>query len=91
MGIVCVSIILVLLGNILVHHEQLGPWVAPLLLLVVLFYWWGREATVSQYRARALRLYVNFLAMPKERIHRRLLRPGEDATPTSPSQSPSPP
>ncbi|MBZ4420232.1 hypothetical protein [Myxococcus sp. RHSTA-1-4] len=82
-GIVCVSVILVLLGHVLVYFEELGTWVAPLLLLAVLFYWWGREAALSQYRARALRLYVNFLAMPTARITRRLLRPDEDPTLTS--------
>lgn len=78
LGIVSVSVILVLLGNAVAYHEQLGPWVAPLLLLALLVYWWGREATLAQYRARALRLYVNFLAMPSARIHKRLARPDED-------------
>ncbi|PTL85911.1 hypothetical protein [Vitiosangium sp. GDMCC 1.1324] len=92
MGIVFVSIILVLLGHAvtLVAHAVLAwdwphwcTWVAILLLLLAarLFYWWGREATRSQYRARAFRLYVNFLAMPLERIRRRLLRPAEDTPP----------
>lgn len=49
-GIVSISAIIVLLGNALVFHEKLGPWVVPLVLLAVLFYWWGREATVAQYR-----------------------------------------
>lgn len=79
-GVVFISAIVVLLGNALVFHEQLGPWVAPLVLLAVLCYWWGREATVAQYRMRALRLYVNFLAMPSARIQRRLLRPDENPT-----------
>lgn len=79
-GVVFVSAIVVLLGNALVFHARLGPWVVLLVLLAVLLYWWGREATVTQYRMRALRLYVNFLAMPTARIQRRLLRPEEDPT-----------
>lgn len=77
-GVVFVAAIVVLLGNALVFHARLGPWLALLVLLAVLLYWWGREATVAQYRMRALRLYVNFLAMPTARIQRRLLRPEED-------------
>lgn len=34
----------------------------------------GLEATRTQYRMRAIRLYVNFLAMPCDFIHRRLLK-----------------
>ena len=35
----------------------------------------GHTAIKAQFRARALRLYVNFLMMPSERIEERLLRP----------------
>lgn len=81
MGIVFVSLIIVLIGNALLYHQQLGPWSVLLVLLAVVFYVWGRETTVAQYRARALRLYVNFLAMPTERIRRRLLWPDEAEPP----------
>jgi hypothetical protein len=84
MGIFFVSVILVLLGNALVYRHPL-PWWGSLLLvtLAVLSYCWGKEATRSLYRARALRLYVNFLAMPTQRIQRRLLRPDEEKAPAS--------
>jgi hypothetical protein len=80
LGVVFSSAIAVTLWNMAVHFFDLRWWNFLLAALVVSFYWVGREATVRQYRARALRLYVNFLAMPPERLERRLLwaddRPG---------------
>lgn len=43
-------------------------------LLVGVTYVLGRKATAAIYRARALRLYVNFLAMPANAVRVRLLR-----------------
>lgn len=78
-GIVFSSAIAVTLWNLAVHWPDLGRWAFVLVILTVLFYWLGREATLAQYRTRALRLYVNFLMMPVERLERRLLRPKEMA------------
>ncbi|MCY1083646.1 hypothetical protein [Archangium lansingense] len=83
-GIFFVSVIIVLVGNAWVYHHWLS-WRGTLLLvgLVIFFYCMGLEAIRTQYRARALRLYVNFLAMPPQRIHRLLSRPDEGKAPSS--------
>lgn len=83
-GVFFVSVILVLLGNVLVYCHLLSRCgILMLIGLTIFFYWMGLEATRTQYRARALRLYVNFLAMPTQRVHRLLLRPDEGKTPSS--------
>jgi len=83
-GVVVCSAITVLVWNLVVYWSG-APVVVRLvlMLLVLVAYWIGREATCAQYRQRALRLYVNFLMMPEERLERRLLRPQEAALPVA--------
>ena len=76
LGITSISLVFALLGGLFVHRSSLSArgWLLLLLAaLVVLFL--GYTAIRAQFRARAIRLYVNFLAMPPERIQRLLLNP----------------
>ena len=76
MGITCISAMLALFWGAIAYWKPLGWWeLVALAVLFVIAYWLGREAILAQYRARALRLYVNFLMMPVERIRHRLLWP----------------
>jgi len=68
LGVVFSSLIVTLLGSA-VYREELH-WKIPAVALAFLFWWWGRETVKTQYRHRALRLYVNFLMLPAERIWR---------------------
>lgn len=84
-GIFFISLIIVLVGNALLHLDTLG-WPRSLLLLALAGACWacGRAATRAQYRARAVRLYVNFLAMPPERLHQLLMKADGGGKPPPP-------
>jgi hypothetical protein len=77
-GITAISLVLVLIGwfaHLALYLVEFGLH-SSLYLLVVLIVAVGssvHEATKAEYRARAIRLYVNFLMMPKERIDALLL------------------
>lgn len=72
-GLVFVSAILVGFVELLVHGPSLsGGHFAFLSVLCVLVYLAGREAIKTQYRSRALRLYVNFLMMPSDCVQKKL-------------------
>lgn len=79
MGILFGSTILVLVGNGLFNQDfrtwgrEVGLGVAA-----VFSYWMGFNVTATQYRARALRLYVNFLTMPIARIEYLLFKEERD-------------
>lgn len=78
LGIVFAAAILALWIPGAIHRDevagQLGLpvslWLLCLLTGGAVLYLLGREAVKTQYRARALRLYVNFLMMPEWRILR---------------------
>lgn len=68
-GTVFVSVILVGLVELVNYWTQIGLFpkvvMAPAILAV---YFLGREAVCTQYRSRAIRLYINYLMMPPERV-----------------------
>lgn len=70
-GIVALFVMLVLHWEIMTDAQR-GAFTLGGLLLAAVLYAVGFGATRAQYRARALRLYVNFLVLPPERLHRRL-------------------
>ncbi len=77
LGVVFSSVIVVVSWILVVQWQELGWWSLLFLAAAACTWWIGREATATQYRARALRLYVNFLMMPEEHLERRLLEPDE--------------
>lgn len=77
MGIVFVSLIIILIANALLRIHTLQWWSLLLLVLGGACWFFGREVTCAQYRARAVRLYVNFLAMPSKRLSLLLMETDE--------------
>jgi hypothetical protein len=80
MGIFFVSVILVLVGNALFAPELRLGCRLVFLALAVLSYRCGYNVTAAQYRARAIRLYVNILTMPMARVDRLLNREARGAS-----------
>ncbi len=76
-GIFFVSLILVCLGHVVLLRRP-GWWVATCSAVAAFAYGLGYCAICAQYRARAIRLYVNFLAMPLARINWLLLKEARD-------------
>jgi hypothetical protein len=81
-GVVSCSAIVILAWDLFTLLPRAGPWdggdlVLCLSLLVLAFFFFkvGCEATLSQYRHRAFRLYANFLMMPAHRLKKRLDEP----------------
>ncbi len=86
-GIVFISSILVVL-QVAYGYLPTASFRGVLIFIVPVLFFLGRETVKAQYRARALRLYVNFLAMPDEKILR-ILRSDKsqtNQTTSSPSQ-----
>ena len=80
-GIIFISSVIVVIQIYFqYYHKPMGPLdpqhICFPIIGVILFYL-GRETVKAQYRARALRLYVNFLAMPHQRITKILLAQGK--------------
>ncbi|MEM8960427.1 MAG: hypothetical protein AAGD38_03030 [Acidobacteriota bacterium] len=80
LGITSISLMLALLYGLLVYGSHLHLPAQIVLFLAVAFGAWfiGSTAIRAQFRARAIRLYVNFLAMPTDRITY-LLNPEREA------------
>lgn len=68
LGVVFSSLIVALLGSAVYREDP--SWKLLAVTLAIVFWWWGRETVKGQYRHRALRLYVNFLMLPAERLRR---------------------
>jgi hypothetical protein len=68
LGVVFGSLIVALLGSAI--YRQSWSWGSWAVGLAIVVWWLGRETVKTQYRGRALRLYVNFLLLPAERIDR---------------------
>jgi hypothetical protein len=68
LGVVFGSLIMALLGSAI--YRQSWSWGSWAVGLAIVVWWLGRETVKTQYRGRALRLYVNFLLLPAERIDR---------------------
>lgn len=73
-GVVFVSAILVGLVELIIHFESLRERgaIGYILAVCVSIYVIGRESVKTQYRSRAIRLYVNFLMMPSENVAKKL-------------------
>lgn len=68
LGVVFGSLIVALLGSAIYRESWI--WSSCAVGLALVAWWLGRETVKTQYRGRALRLYVNFLLLPAERIDR---------------------
>ena len=87
LGITSISLIFALLGGLFVHWPSLCGWGRFVLFFMALgVLVLGYTAIRAQFRTRAIRLYVNFLAMPAERIQRLLLNP-ETGSPKNTSKN----
>ncbi len=92
LGMVFVSVILVGFVEVVIHAQSLSWWsIGTLLALCCVVYFLGREAIKTQYRSRAIRLYINFMMTPSETVIRSLQNEhlesstGEVETVTEPS------
>lgn len=70
LGVVFSSLIVALLGSAIYRYPENPSWLLWAVALAVFFGWVGHETVKTQYRHRALRLYVSFLMLPPERIWR---------------------
>lgn len=75
LGIFFVSVMVLSLGYLVMFIVDMNiAGLTATALIIFVAWWYGLEATRTQYRMRAIRLYVNFLAMPSDFIWRRLLK-----------------
>lgn len=67
-GLVFISLISACIVSIIVHFRDIGYYSVFFVILIVALYVIGRELVKTHYRSRAMRLYINFIIAPKEKI-----------------------
>jgi|GEM_PF-2037938 len=67
-GLVFISLISACIVSIILHYRHIGYHLIWLISLIVILYFIGRELVKTHYRSRTMRLYINFLIAPEEKI-----------------------